>query len=167
MKPHNDESLQLAPATQDSDSDLKVIRSARKKKRGRSTERGNTSDPSPATQCSDSELEVIHSARKPTRNRSLKRKRTDSSEPEDCHVSDESEAKEPISRPRRRLRRGGAPQPILVDEESDGQQEVRGGTSESPSIPRTPRRNSSQDRIDIEEDLEDLQDSGIAHLFML
>ncbi|KAL4766328.1 uncharacterized protein BDW70DRAFT_155004 [Aspergillus foveolatus] len=159
LKPHNDESLEPAPATQDSDSDLKVIRSARKKKRGRSTERGNSPDSSPATQCSDSELEVIHSARKPTRNRSLKRKRTDSSEPEDCHISDESEAEEPISRPRRKLRRGGVPQPILVDEESDGEQEVRGGTSKSPSIPRTPRRNSSQDRIDIEEDLEDLQDS--------
>jgi hypothetical protein len=167
MKPHNDESLELAPATQDSDSDLKVIRSARKKKRGRSMERDNTSDPNLATLCSDSELEVIHSARKPTRNRSLKRKRTDSSEPDDCHISDEGEAEEPISRPRRKLRRRGAPQPILVDEESDGEQELRGGTTKSPSIPRTPRRNSSQDRIDIEEDLEDLQDSGITHLFML
>ncbi|KAL4816361.1 hypothetical protein BDW67DRAFT_162160 [Aspergillus spinulosporus] len=159
IKPHNDESLEPASVTQDSDSDLEVIRSARKRKRDRSKERGNTSDPNPVTQCSDSELEVIRSARKPTRNRSLKRKRIDSSEPGDCHVSDESDAEEPVARPRRKLRRGGARQPILVDEESDGEQEVRGGTSKSPSIPRTPRCNSSQDRIDIEEDLEDLQDS--------
>ncbi|KAL4754971.1 hypothetical protein BDW72DRAFT_164779 [Aspergillus terricola var. indicus] len=159
MKPQNDESLELSPVAQDSDSDLEVIRRARKKKRERSMERGKNSHPSPATQCSDSELEVIHSARKPTRNRSLKRKRTDSSEPGDLHSSDGSEAEEPVARPRRKLRRGGAHQPILVDEESEEEQEVRGSTSKSPSIPRTPRRNTSQDRIDIEEDLEDLQDS--------
>ncbi|KAL6230780.1 hypothetical protein BDW75DRAFT_58638 [Aspergillus navahoensis] len=161
MKLQRDESPESAAASKDSDSDS-VICSARKKTRDRSMKRkgGDSSEPTPATQNSDSDLEVIHSVQKPARNRSLKRKRMDSSEPEDRHISDDSEAEEVVSRPRRKLRRGGAPQPI-VDDESEEEQEVRCGTSKSPSIPRTPRRDSSQDRIDIEEDLEDLQDSVV------
>ncbi|KAL5002637.1 hypothetical protein BDV10DRAFT_105217 [Aspergillus recurvatus] len=163
MKPQRDESPEPTPVGQDSDSDLEVIRSARKKTRDQSMKRKGeeSSVQTLATQNSDSDLEVIHSARKPARNRNLKRKRTDFSEPEDRHISDDSEAEEVVARPHRKLRRRGAPQPIVVDDDSDEEQEVCGGTSKSPSIPRTPRRDSSQDRIDIEEDLEDLQDSVV------
>ncbi|KAL4989301.1 hypothetical protein BDW68DRAFT_186520 [Aspergillus falconensis] len=163
MKSQRDESPEPMPPSQDNDSDLEIIRSARKKTTDRSMKKkgGGSSEPTSATQNSDSDLEVIRSARKPVRNRSLKRKRTDSSEPEDRHISDDNEAEEVVARPRRKLRRGGAPQPTVVDDESEEEQEVRSGTSKSPSIPRTPRRDSSQDRIDIEEDLEDLQDSVV------
>ncbi|KAL4809462.1 hypothetical protein BDV18DRAFT_132123 [Aspergillus unguis] len=117
--------------------------------------------PPPATQDSDSDsdLEIIRSARKPTRERNVKRKREESSDPEQ-QGSDESDADEVVSRPRRKLRRGGAPQPIVVGDDSDDQEE-RSATSKSPSDPHTPRRDSAQDRIDIEEDLEDLQDSVV------
>lgn len=123
----------------------------------------NATPPPPATQDSDSDLEIVKSARKNTRARNTKRKRVDSSEPEDPHISDESDADEVVARPRRKLRRGGAPQPIVVDDDSSEDQEIRAGTSNSPDIPHTPRRDSAQDRIDLDEDLEDLQDSGTAH----
>lgn len=118
--------------------------------------------PPPATQDSDSDLEIVHSARKNTRAGNTKRKRVDSSESEGSHISDESDADEVVARPRRKLRRGGAPQPIVVDDDSE-EQEVRAGASHSPDIPHTPRRDSAQDRIDLDEDLEDLQDSGTTH----
>ncbi|KAL4978324.1 hypothetical protein BDW66DRAFT_149160 [Aspergillus desertorum] len=162
MKPHRDESAEPTFAIQDSDSDLEVIRGA-KNARDRSMKRKGaaTSEPALTTQNSDGDSEVINSARKPAQSRGLKRKIMDSSGPEDRQISDYSEAEEVVARPRRKLRRGGAPQPIVVDSESEEDQEVRGSTSKSPSIPRTPRRDSSQDRIDIEEDLEDLQDSVV------
>lgn len=49
----------------------------------------------------------------------------------------------------------------------------RGQEKETPKAPTTPRHISKQDRLDIAEDLEDLQDSGMdrlpseARLFML
>ncbi|KAL2841586.1 hypothetical protein BJY01DRAFT_217392 [Aspergillus pseudoustus] len=114
-----------------------------------------------ATQDSGSGLEIVHSARKPTRARALKRKRAlDSSESEEQQISEESDADEIVSRPRRKLRRGGAPQPIIVDDDSS-EEEVRVVASKSPSVPHTPRQDSAQDRIDLEEDLEDLQDSVV------
>ncbi|KAL4945878.1 hypothetical protein BDV06DRAFT_183975 [Aspergillus oleicola] len=120
--------------------------------------------PPPATQDSesDSDIEFLHSARKRTRDTNAKRKRADSSESEDQRISDESDVDEVVARPRRKLRRGGAPQPIVVDDdESEEGDEDRPATSKSPSVPVTPRRDSAQDRIDIEEDLEDLQDSVV------
>ncbi|KAL4899538.1 hypothetical protein BDW74DRAFT_189026 [Aspergillus multicolor] len=146
----------------DSDSDLEIVHSARKNMRTRSMKREIASpEPAPATQESDSDLEAVHSAQKPTRSRVTKRKREASSEPESAHLSQESDADEIVTRPRRKLRRGGAPQPSAVDDGSEREQEIRGGTLKSPSVPHTPRRDSAQDRIDIEEDLEDLQDSVV------
>ncbi|KAL4917572.1 hypothetical protein BDW62DRAFT_183411 [Aspergillus aurantiobrunneus] len=116
--------------------------------------------PPPAAQDSDSDLEVIRSARKNTRDRIMKRKREDSPE-EDPRISEGSDGDEVVARPRRKLRRGGAPQPIVVDDESSEEQKGRDVISNSPDIPHTPRRDSAQDRIDIEEDLEDLQDSVV------
>ncbi|BCS25939.1 uncharacterized protein APUU_50650S [Aspergillus puulaauensis] len=137
-------------------------RSRRKgKKASQMSASQNATPPPPATQDSDSDLEIVKSARKNTRARNTKRKRVDSSEPEDPHISDESDADEVVSRPRRKLRRGGAPQPIVVDDDSSEDQEIRAGASNSPDIPHTPRRDSAQDRIDLDEDLEDLQDSVV------
>ncbi|KAL4934714.1 uncharacterized protein BDV17DRAFT_13260 [Aspergillus undulatus] len=160
-------------------SSQRSLRKKEKKKKKRSskksTSKSNTplaASPSPppvppspplATQDSDSDsdLEIIHSARKNTRDRTAKRKRVDSSEPEAPRVSEESDADEIVARPRRKLRRGGAPQPVIVDDDSSEEEEPRAAHSKSPSVPHTPRRDSAQDRIDIEEDLEDLQDSVV------
>ncbi|KAL3455091.1 hypothetical protein BJX64DRAFT_90677 [Aspergillus heterothallicus] len=114
-----------------------------------------------ATQESESDLEIVTSARKPTRTRTLKRKRAvDPSESEEQQNVEESDADEVVARPRRKLRRGGAPQLIVVDDGSSAD-DVRVVASKSPSVPHTPRRDSAQDRIDLEEDLEDLQDSAV------
>ncbi|RDW76587.1 uncharacterized protein DSM5745_06579 [Aspergillus mulundensis] len=151
------------PPAQNSDNKLDIVHSARKNMTTRSMkeEQIASPDPVPANQDSDSDLEILHSAQKPTRSRAIKRKRVESSEPEDAHVSEESDAEDVVARPRRKLRRGGAPQPVAIHNDSEEEQEVRGGTSKSPSVPHTPRRDSAQDRIDIEEDLEDLQDSVV------
>ncbi|KAL3494740.1 hypothetical protein BJX62DRAFT_26920 [Aspergillus germanicus] len=144
------------------------------KRRPRSEKRGSSrksisnnatlsAPPSPptATQDSESDLDIVHSARKPMRTRALKRKRpVDSSESEEQQKSEESDVDEIVSRPRRKLRRGGAPQLIVVDDDSSDE-EIRIVASKSPSVPHTPRRDSTQHRIDLEEDLEDLQDSVV------
>ncbi|KAL2820778.1 hypothetical protein BJX63DRAFT_284340 [Aspergillus granulosus] len=148
-------------------------RRPRNGKRSSSQKSSNNATPPPAppsppmaSQDSESDLEILHSARKPTRMRGLKRKRAvDSSELEELQNPQESDADEIVSRPRRKLRRGGAPQPIVVrdesSEEEDEEEEDRVVALKSPSVPHTPRRNSTQDRIDLEEDLEDLQDSVV------
>ncbi|KAL4964571.1 uncharacterized protein BDV14DRAFT_76279 [Aspergillus stella-maris] len=155
------------PATQDSesDSDVEIVHSARKKSRDTNGKRKRVDSSEPEEQQISDESdadEIIQSARKRTRDRSAKRKRVDSSEPEEQQVSDEGDADEVVARPRRKLRRGGAPQPIVVDDDEDSEEEGdRAATSKSPSVPVTPRRDSVQDRLDIEEDLEDLQDSVV------
>ncbi|KAL2796062.1 hypothetical protein BJX66DRAFT_300407 [Aspergillus keveii] len=144
------------------------------KRRPRSEKRGSSrkstsnnatpsAPPSPptATQDSESDLDIVHSARKPMRTRVMKRKRSvDSSESEQQQKSEESDVDEIVSRPRRKLRRGGAPHLIVVDDDSPDE-EIQIVASKSPSVPHTPRRDSAQDRIDLEEDLEDLQDSVV------
>ncbi|KAL5342287.1 hypothetical protein BJX70DRAFT_314647 [Aspergillus crustosus] len=168
------------PAAQasESESELEVMRSARKSTRNKNLKRKRAdiseseepqmleerdairpSPPLPAAQDSESEseLEVIHSARK---NENMKRKRADISESEYAQLLEESDADEVVSRPRRKLRRGGGPQPIVVDDSSE-ETEVRAVGPKSPSVPQTPRRDSTQDRIDLDEDLEDLQDSVV------
>lgn len=75
-----------------------------------------------------------------------------------------------VSGPRRKLRRGGASKPPVVvddDDEDDEDEPVvatparRKRTVTSDETPVTPKRDSDQDKLDIEADLEDLQDSGM------
>ncbi|KAL4947932.1 hypothetical protein BDW69DRAFT_104074 [Aspergillus filifer] len=159
------------PATQDSesDSDIEIVHSVRKKTRDTNGKRKRVDSSEPEEQQISDESDadkIIQSARKRTRDTSAKRKRVDSSEPEEQQVPNESDADEVVARPRRKLRRGGAHQAIVVDDDDnddddDDEKEDRAATSKSPSVPVTPRRDSVQDRLDIEEDLEDLQDSVV------
>ncbi|EAW22679.1 uncharacterized protein NFIA_013680 [Aspergillus fischeri NRRL 181] len=83
-------------------------------------------------------------------------------------ISDESD-EDMVIQPRRRLRRGAAdPRPIVVEEGSeDSDEPIRSSpikrrkrnTNSDP--PKTPRRNPDQERLDLEEDLEVLQDSVV------
>ncbi|KAL4886403.1 hypothetical protein BJY04DRAFT_213173 [Aspergillus karnatakaensis] len=154
------------PETQDpeveeeSESDVETLPSARKSSRHMNMKREREDTPeTEIPQAEDeSDVEIMQSARKKTR--ALKRKR-EASESEDQQAVAESDADEVVSRPRRKLRRGGAPQPIVVDDDLDEEGEDRITPSKSPNLPHTPRRDSAQDRIDLDEDLEDLQDSVV------
>lgn len=111
---------------------------------------------------SDSEPEVV----------SKKRKRSESSGEEESEKkqSDESDAEEVVSGPRRKLRRAGESKPpvVAVDEDEDDDEDEpvvatparRKRIAPSAENPETPKRGSDQDKLDIEADLEDLQDSG-------
>lgn len=136
----------------------------------------------------DSEVEVAQTKRTRNGNRSSKRKRRAVSESE-FNQSQESDA-EVVTRPRRKLRRGAASKPTIVldddedEEKEDGleksqkeeeKEEDEDEDDDEPLVtparrrrrnivsedPQTPRRGSDQDKIDIEEDLEDLQDSVV------
>lgn len=69
--------------------------------------------------------------------------------------------------PRRGLRRGNTPKPtIVLDDDSDDDMIIsspakRRRRNMVADIPHTPHRGSDQDKLDLKEDLEDLQDSGI------
>lgn len=78
---------------------------------------------------------------------------------------DEDEDEEP--KRRRRLRRGAPLKPVVILDDSDDSDDQlvsspakRRKPNPSDDVPQTPRRDSDQDKLDIEEDLEDLQDSG-------
>ncbi|KAL3480420.1 hypothetical protein BJX99DRAFT_220767 [Aspergillus californicus] len=148
-----------------SDSEVEILpkKSGSSSKKSKSKSAAPSIPPSPPqpTQDSDSDLEILHSARKSNRANALKRKRSVESEESEERKGSESDADEVVSRPRRKLRRGGAPQAVVVGDDASDEEEVRAATSASPSIPHTPHRGSAQDRIDIEEDLEDLQDSVV------
>ncbi|KAG2415356.1 hypothetical protein HFD88_006547 [Aspergillus terreus] len=110
---------------------------------------------------------------------SLKRKRSSSPKamgssppprPSNAAASDESDAEDIVTRPGRKLRRGVAPQPTIdLDDTSEDSEEepVRSSPVKrrrllrSSEVPQTPRRELDQDQLDIEEDLEDLQDSVV------
>ncbi|PTU22671.1 hypothetical protein P175DRAFT_0555337 [Aspergillus ochraceoroseus IBT 24754] len=134
---------------------------SRRKRKGSPSPRSTPPSPLPPPADSDSEsdIEVLRSARKSTRAKNLKRKRsTDSLESEKSHASEESDAEETVSRPRRKLRRGAAQQPIVLD---DGSSDLVSAEEVLSNAPRTPLRDQTQDRIDLEEDLEALQDSVV------
>ncbi|EAW07662.1 uncharacterized protein ACLA_023760 [Aspergillus clavatus NRRL 1] len=71
--------------------------------------------------------------------------------------------------PRRKLRRGAASrQPVVVEDDSEVSEEpVRSSPAKrqkrniEADIPQTPRRYTEQEQLDLEEDLEDLQDSVV------
>ncbi|KAH1395793.1 hypothetical protein KXV70_003971 [Aspergillus fumigatus] len=125
---------------------------------------------------SDSALEIQRNARKYTRLRSGKRKRSPSlpklsktpANELQILVSDESD-EDLVIQPRRRLRRGAADaRPIVVEEGSeDSDEPIRSSPMKrrkrniNSDPPKTPRRNSDQERLDLEEDLEALQDSVV------
>lgn len=115
------------------------------------------------SESSDSEPEVV----------SKKRKRSSSEEEEESAKSQSgSDAEEVVSGPRRKLRRGGASKPpVVVDDDEDDEDDEDGPVLATPARrkrtvtsdenPVTPKRDSDQDKLDIEADLEDLQDSGM------
>ena len=135
---------------------------------------------------SDSDLEIApRKPRKRENQQPLKRKR---SRQQAASEDEESEPKEAINRPRRKLRRGAASKPVILDdgdeeedhvlrkpEKSEEEKEEEDDDDDEPIVatpakrkrnivtedPQTPRRGSDQDQIDIEEDLEDLQDSVV------
>ncbi|GIK04458.1 hypothetical protein Aspvir_008541 [Aspergillus viridinutans] len=125
---------------------------------------------------SDSTLEIQRSARKYMRLRSGKRKRSPSlpkssktsANERPILVSDQSD-EDMVIQPRRRLRRGAADvKPIVVEEDSeDSDEPIRSSPIKrrkrniNSDPPRTPRRHSEQEKLDLEEDLEVLQDSVV------
>ncbi|RAK97125.1 uncharacterized protein BO80DRAFT_448646 [Aspergillus ibericus CBS 121593] len=124
---------------------------------------------------SESDIEIVRSVRKTPQRGSLKRKRKDipssdspSPTPQNAAVAEESDADEVVPMSRRKLRRGMAPQPaIVVDDDGSEEEPVlsspikRRRRNVSSDVPQTPRRKLGQDELDIEEDLEDLQDSVV------
>lgn len=123
----------------------------------------------PATTISDRPLKRERSA-----DRSFSRESeamASSSQPRD-EASDDDVI---VSKPRRRLRKGPSPKPIIsLDSDSEQSDEPlvsspakRRRRNVDVDMPQTPRRNSNQDEADLEEDLEDLQDSGKIGLLCL
>lgn len=133
---------------------------------------------------SDSDLEVAPSNRtKRDTKKSLKRKRLatpEQEEPSQHQSEEESDADEIVTRPRRESRRGAASRPAVISDEEeddhasknkedDDEEEdepivatpARRKRNVAPEDRQTPRRGSDQDQLDIEEDLADLQDSGM------
>lgn len=124
------------------------------------------------------------SARKDEDRRSVKRKRSSSPKamdsspppnPSNAASSDESDAEDIVTRPGRKLRHGAASQPtVALDNNSEESEEepVRSSPVKrrrllrSSEVPQTPRRELDQDQLDLEEDLEDLQDSGTVDYFL-
>lgn len=86
---------------------------------------------------------------------------------QDSATSDEEDM---VTRPTpRRLKRGAAPSTALSVDDSDDSDDIilsspakRRRLDNEPEALRTPRQASDQDRLDLEEDLEDLKDSGNA-----
>ncbi|PYI08599.1 transcription factor IIIc-like protein [Aspergillus sclerotiicarbonarius CBS 121057] len=124
---------------------------------------------------SESDIEIVRSVRKTPQRRSLKRKRKDRSSsdspsptPQNAAATEESDADEVVPMSRRKLRRGMAPQPAIVVDDVGSEEEPvlsspikRRRRNVSSDVPQTPRRTLGQDELDIEEDLEDLQDSVV------
>ncbi|KAF4158689.1 hypothetical protein CNMCM6936_002747 [Aspergillus lentulus] len=138
--------------------------------------RSTAKDAITVDESSDSTQEIQRSARKYMRLRSGKRKRSPSlskssktsANERQVLVSDESD-EDMVIQPRRRLRRGAADaRPIVVEEDSeDSDEPIRSSPMKrrkrniNSDAPETPRRNSDQERLDLEEDLEVLQDSVV------
>lgn len=78
---------------------------------------------------------------------------------------EDSDGDEIVTRPRRKLRRGPAPVSTIVLDDSEDEPVVspakRRRVSPPAEPPQTPPQNQNQDMLDIEEDLADLQDSGM------
>ncbi|KAF9889683.1 hypothetical protein FE257_006989 [Aspergillus nanangensis] len=110
---------------------------------------------------SESDVPVPSSGRKERKERDTKRKRSPT-------PSNESDDDEIMSRPRRKLRRGAAPPTTIVLDNSSEEEDLvlsspakKRRLFKNNDVPQTPRRGSDQDRMDLEEDLEDLQDSVV------
>ncbi|BDD59662.1 hypothetical protein MPDQ_001758 [Monascus purpureus] len=104
--------------------------------------------------------------------RSSAQRRSDKNTPivlSDFGSPETSDAEEIVTRPTRRLRRGVAQKrKAIVEDESDESEEEpivsptkRRKRNEDIEEPKTPRQTSEQDRLDLEEDLKDLQDSVV------
>lgn len=132
---------------------------------------------------SDSDLEIAPNKQTKRDKKSSKRKRSatpEQEEPSQHQSEEESDADEIVTRPRRKLRRGAASKPTVIsdkeeddhvskkkkeDEEEEDEPiiatPVRRKRNVALEDPQTPLRGSDQDQLDIEEDLADLQDSGM------
>ncbi|KAI9044974.1 uncharacterized protein KD926_010297 [Aspergillus affinis] len=161
----------------DKKKDKKKKRREKKEKKSRNPSPPPSETPeviSPAKESSDSDLEIQSSVRK---NRAVKRKRSpspESSSPQSPtragpSAQEDNDEEGVVARPRRKLRRGPAqPATIVLDDSSDESDEPivsspvkRRRRNMSVEEPQTPRRNRNQDQLDLEEDLEDLQDSVV------
>ncbi|PWY81374.1 transcription factor IIIc-like protein [Aspergillus eucalypticola CBS 122712] len=153
---------------------MPVIRRGRSQKDAKSPPQRTPEPKAVPVSDSDSDIEIVRSTRKNPQRGSLKRKRTDvsssespSATPQKPAADSESDADEVVPASRRKLRRGVAPQPALVADDSDSEEELvispkkRRTRNASPDVPQTPRRELKQDELDIEEDLQALQDSVV------
>ncbi|KAJ5832137.1 hypothetical protein N7474_000448 [Penicillium riverlandense] len=86
------------------------------------------------------------------------------------HATDKpamSDSKDPGSRTRRKLKRKAESSPIVLSDSEDSDEPVlsspikRRRRAADTETPQTPHSSADRDRLDIEEDLEDLQDSGM------
>jgi hypothetical protein len=85
-----------------------------------------------------------------------------------------SDAEELVTRPTSRKRRVAEPSAtFVVDDDPDDSDDVilsspakRRRRQSIPEAPRTPRKTAEQDKLDLEEDLRDLQDSGSVALLI-
>ncbi|KAL4894107.1 hypothetical protein BDV59DRAFT_21889 [Aspergillus ambiguus] len=152
--------------------------SKKNKKKEKPIELSDTDEVITVEQGSESDDPLQGSTHEDKTRQSVKRKRSPSPivvdpspppEPSRAAASDESDAEEIVSRPGRKIRRGTAPQPptVLDTSEESEDEPVRSSPVKrrrllrSSEAPQTPRRELDQDRLDIEEDLEDLQDSVV------
>ncbi|KAI9923476.1 hypothetical protein ASPWEDRAFT_40514 [Aspergillus wentii DTO 134E9] len=180
-----------ADAKSDEESLPKPGKSPKRKsgrKKGQSTQRSSSNEAVAVDNDRDSDLEILSSTKKNMGKRSLKRKRSapsedieeptsrnspkprTSEEDDDDDDDDDDDAEDIVARPRRKLRRRGqAPQPTIVLDDSEESEEDPVASSSAKNrrrnvgseVPQTPRRGSNQDKLDLEEDLEDLQDSVV------
>jgi hypothetical protein len=80
--------------------------------------------------------------------------------------SEMSGSEDPGSRPRRKLKRKAESSPIVLSDSEDSDEPVlsspikRHKRAANTETPQTPHSSADRDRLEIEEDLEDLQDSG-------
>lgn len=85
----------------------------------------------------------------------------------DSNAVEANDFAEETLRPRRRLKRKAESSPIVLSDLEDSEEPVVSSPVKrrrpvlEPEAPRTPRTSAKQDKLDIEEDLRDLQDSGM------
>ncbi|KAL5356846.1 hypothetical protein BJX96DRAFT_143490 [Aspergillus floccosus] len=161
-----------------SKSEKRKRKSSKKSKKEEPIELSDSDDVIVIEQESESDDPIQGSAHKIKERQLFKRKRSsspkaiDSSPPKPSKTaaSGDSDAEDIVTRPGRKLRRGAATQPkIVLDDTSEESEEepVRSSPVKrrrllrSSEVPQTPRRELDQDQLDLEEDLEDLQDSVV------
>lgn len=113
------------------------------------------------------DLEVLVMSSPTTNDSSSTTKSRHLSNSEDSNAVEANDLAEETLRPRRRLKRKAESSPIVLSDLEDSEEPVvsspvkRRRPALESEAPRTPRTGRKQDQLDIEEDLRDLQDSGM------